>query len=322
MKLYNITIPVHSYPEHRLPEDTTVDCKQLHIFILIYALLLFSLYLPTRGYSASAGDPNSTGQVPDPNTIQNLLKIVDSVFFLDPNGIMDSVDESLALPEHSDENPPQGADMPIWQFTYHPQVNSKHFNVLKYPYYPGGRDYANPSFSTATELPARSASSGDGEQHGSFSAITREVPSVLQDLSTVSSLVYRWRLINESPGTLLEVIHAVELSKTSTDIYRSQSDLAIAVKRTLGHIGILNQKFDLLSRMATESIVRSENTSPLISRLKKQLTDLEILLRVLTEQNDSIRIALGLDKIDRSIDTSNEYEQVDYAKQRLPLVSL
>lgn len=283
-------------------------------------LLVFCLTHP--GSSSEAADPQLNSSDLDPNTIPNLLKTIDSIFFLDPNAITDSVDSSLAQLDQPTEASANTPITPLWGFQYHPQVDDRLFGVMKYPYFPSGESYANPAMSLRADNLATQAYAEQADEAMASHRATGLIPSVFRNIDTVSALVYRWRMINESPGTTLEVIHSVELTKTATDIYCSHPDLAITVKRTLGHVGLLNQKFDLLSRITIETIVRGENAGPLISRLKKQLSDLETLLTLLTQQNDSIRLALGLDKIDREIISHGEYETIDYAKHRLPKVSL
>ena len=236
----------------------------------------------------------------EPNQVRFESVVVETVLELieDPNGFADShtTDEPEKAQTVSDE---PAAPRKVWQRRYHRQVDAQLFAYLKYPYGAGG-DYGQSGPIRMAEAEVNPF----GPMRGAIAAM--------------SDLIHRWRDINESEGVMLEVVRAIELTRTTTEIYRLRPDLAVAAKRTIGRIGQLNRKFDLTSRMAIELILRGFVENELRNRTEKQLADLEGLLDLLVQQNDALSEALGMGAIDRGAEHAGSLKRIDYSAHLLP----
>ncbi len=255
--------------------------------------------------------------------LQVILKIIDS---LDPNV---TKMEAWEVPGK------------YWQPHYHPQVTREIFSLIQYPYYPNGMTYPQQNFTRLTDVIFQEISqsinskdatttdeatsslldtstsnmestqlSKDDETstnkpeiiNKSFAIDYEQLTDMRYKIERCSDLVHRWRQINESNNMLLEIVRSCELTKTSTEIYRINPPLAIQVKRIIGKIGQVNRNFDVTSRLTFQTILMGQNVDKiLLSRMEKQLADLESLLIHLHENNDQIGIAIGLGRLDRNI---------------------
>ncbi|MCK5271340.1 MAG: hypothetical protein KAJ52_02140 [Sedimentisphaerales bacterium] len=224
-----------------------------------------------------------------------------------------------------------------WQWRYHPQVTQRVFAILDYPYHYGGRGYplkdlsvlapvVKPATSTstretATETENNSSSAEEKKGRGDPNSVTHRsvTPEDLNELrfalERCCDLIHQWRSLNESAGATLEIVRSIELTRTSTKIYRVKPKLAVRVKRTIGQIGSMNRKFDLVSRMAMQTILNGQIDKILFSRMEKQLADLRSMMDRLAEQNDQIGVVLGSGKLDR---TAPQSEPVNYSNLELP----
>jgi len=118
-------------------------------------------------------------------------------------------------------------------------------------------------------------------------------------LERCCDLVHRWRGVNESPGVTAEVVRAIELTRMETEIYRQQPKLAVQVKRTIGQINRTNRGFDLTHRLMMLDMLQGRVDRTLLSRMEKQLTDLQSMIDRLADYNDEIGVALGIGAFDR-----------------------
>ncbi|MCK5270085.1 MAG: hypothetical protein KAJ46_04840 [Sedimentisphaerales bacterium] len=312
----------------------------VYIFILLAVIIL-----PVRGQRESA----STDQ-PDKKSSQAVGHETDKQ--IDPNTDTKEPEILPAVPLHPDPNPdPAQPEKPnqvkweqpnkYWQWRYHPQVTQRVFAILDYPYHYGGRGYPLKDLSVlaAVVKPATSTSTGQTatttetktenksspakakkDQCDPNSVIHRSVtPEDLNELRIAlercCDLIHQWRSLNESAGTTLEIVRSIELTRTTTKIYRVRPKLAVRVKRTIGQIGSMNRKFDLVSRMAMQTILNGQIDKILFSRMEKQLADLRSMMDRLAEQNDRIGVVLGSGKLDR---TSPPSEPVNYSNLELP----
>ena len=244
----------------------------------------------------------------DPNALIDPCDVIDPCDFrqlTDPNTDPTGVNFDRVL--QSEPNQLTGGPQPTqyWLRTYHPQVTEQIFALLRYPYYPGGADYDRAPLPTAavTMLPSQSP------------------PPNLTDIHRMvqqcSDIIHQWRDLNESPATTLEILRTVELTKTSTNIYNIDPQLAIDAKRTVGQIGRVNHRLDLTSRIIIHNAIAGHPDKALFAHLEKQLNDLESLLERLARQNDRISVALGVGKIDRR-QPPNFAEPIDYSSSTLP----
>ena len=232
-------------------------------------------------------DPCDFRQLTDPNT--------------DPNGVtFDRVLQSEPNRLASGAQPAR-----YWLRRYHPQVTERIFAVLRYPYYPGGTDYDRATLPTAALATPHSQ------------APPPNLPAIHRMVQQCSDIIHRWRDLNESPATVLEILRTVELTKTSTNIYNIDAELAIDAKRTVGQIGRVNHRLDLTSRIIIHNAIAGQPDKALFAHLEKQLNDLESLLERLAHQNDRISVALGVGKIDRRL-PPNFFEPIDYSSSTLP----
>ena len=226
-----------------------------------------------------------------------------------------------------------------WQWRYHPQVTQRVFAILNYPYYYGGRGYplkdlsvlaavVKPATSTSiretateTETENKSSPAKEKKDQDDPNSVTQQsmTPEDLNELRIAlercCDLIHQWRSLNESAGATLEIVRSIELTRTSTKIYRVKPKLAVRVKRTIGQIGSMNRKFDLVSRMAMQTILNGQIDKILLSRMEKQLADLRSMMDRLAEQNDQIGVVLGSGKLDR---TAPQSEPVNYSNLELP----
>ncbi|MCH9021842.1 MAG: hypothetical protein IID32_03665 [Planctomycetes bacterium] len=259
------------------------------------------------GWGISARDDSSTHSdeitaiLSEPNQIRFEAIVVETVLKLieDPNAFAAFITTDEPDPG---QTPIRESEKPhkYWQRRYHRQVNDQLFAYLKYPYGDAGGDYSQ---SGPKEIAAVEANSFGPMREG---------------IVAMTDLIHRWRDMNESEGTMLEVVRAIELTKAATQIYRLKPKLAVAAKRTVGRIGQLNRKFDLTSKMAIELILRGFAENELRNRTEKHLTDLEALLDLLARQNDALSEALGMGRIDRMPKQPDYLEKIDYSAHLLP----
>ena len=150
-----------------------------------------------------------------------------------------------------------------------------------------------------------------------FDAIrTTQIENVIKSrnyLEKCSDLIYKWRSVNESPLFMLEILRSVELTKTDSGVYKAAPDVAVQIKRVLGTISKLNRNFDFTSRVTMEAILVGDYPRAWLSRLEKQLADLQIRATMLIELNDTGSESLGLGKIDRSIDQI-PYQRIEFIR--------
>lgn len=210
-----------------------------------------------------------------------------------------------------------------WQIRYHGQVDQRIFMILNYPYYRGGADYPIKDFpDMSVQGVGKDQAKGDSEEKSGKSLEGKQLeqgsgadqsvsPKALGPgatryaLERCCDMIHQWRSINESAGTTLEIVRAVELTRIETNIYRINPQLAVQVKRTVGEIGKINRNFDLTGRMTMQAIIAGNIDKNLMARMKKQLADLKSQLVRLAEQNDQISITLGVGKLDRQSPLAN-----------------
>ena len=130
-------------------------------------------------------------------------------------------------------------------------------------------------------------------------------------------LICKWRKINESRLFMLEVLRSVELTRTESGIYQTAPDVAVQIKRVLGMIAKINRNFDFTCRVTMESILVNDYPRAWLSRMEKQLADLQIRASMLIELNDNGSESLGLGKIDRSNDTI-PYQRIEFLRIKEP----
>ena len=240
----------------------------------------------------------------------------------DPNDLLefeqfDRTDQTAAPLDLTDQT------VRYWQRHYHPQVTARVFLMLNYPYYPGGAEFAPfPAASSDQAPPTTTPACPPPDSQATDQTPTPQPPCPANSVDIEQlhyawrkycDLVHQWRDINESPQTALEVVRAMELTKTATRIYLIQPTLAVNVKRTLGRTRRLNHKFELTSRMMMQSLLDAKPDRMLLARLEKQVSDLGSLLERLAKQNDEIGSALGLGRFDRSAPPDSRTEPIDYS---------
>jgi hypothetical protein len=165
---------------------------------------------------------------------------------------------------------------------------------------------SEPSVDSDAETAAQNEMASDDEKPADPNVLTsRAASSVDPDklrltIEKCCDLIHQWRSINESVGMTTEVVRAMELTRTTTNIYRLQPQLAVQVKRTIGQIGRINRNFDVTSRLTVEAALSGHIDKVLLARMEKQLADLHTMLEQLVERNDQIGIALGIGKVNRS----------------------
>lgn len=301
----------------------------VYIFILLAVIIL-----PVRGQQQSAPT-----EQPDKKSSQAVGHETDKQ--IDPNTTAKEPEILPAVPLHPDPTPdPTQPEKPnqvkweqpgeYWQWRYHPQVTQRIFAILDYPYHYGGRGYpvkdlsvlaavVKPATETETQnsLPPAKEKKDQGDPNSVTyrSATPEDLNELRFALERCCDLIHQWRSLNESAGTTLEIVRSIELTRTSTKIYRVKPKLAVRVKRTIGQIGSMNRKFDLVSRMAMQTILNGQIDKILFSRMEKQLADLRSMMDRLAEQNDQIGVVLGSGKLDR---TAPQSEPVNYSNLELP----
>ena len=249
----------------------------------------------------------------------------------------------LAAPDEGEPDEPI-ATADYWQPHYHEQVTERVFYLLGYPYYPGGLEYSS---STAVQTAPVSEPDPDAqpqpEDQDRADAETLESPAIEQidpdqpepdeqepladtaeiilALQECSDTIHRWRSINESANTSLEIVRSIELTKVTTRIYTIDAPLAIAVRRTIGQISRTNRRFDMTSRMVMQKLTERRLDKSLTARMEKQLGDLVSLLDRLSEQNDQIGMALGIGKLDRNPASADNNQKIDFSDM-LPIAAI
>lgn len=260
----------------------------------------------------------------------------------DPNTSL-VVDPLPAVPLIADPNEPV-TQLPspasFYTLRYHPRVTARIFRILNYPYHRQGLDYTSGAViiaSPKSEVAQKNETAINDTESLSAETDPCEVsadPCQLEIVTELESkvdpeelymavmqfcgLVHQWRGMNESPGTALEVVYAVELTKLTTPVYNLDPSLAVEVKRTIGRIGKINRQFDITSRMVIGEIVNGQIDQALMLRLGKQLTALTGLLELLSENNDAISVALGAGPLERSAAWPNDSKFIDYSTLLVP----
>ncbi|MBN2377017.1 MAG: hypothetical protein JXD22_11480 [Sedimentisphaerales bacterium] len=212
----------------------------------------------------------------------------------------------------------------VWQKIYHSSVDERVFIILRYPYYPGGKSYtSNNLLSPDTEpiacniLTAEPNSSTSPNNQISASDDTSNPQNRLHNLRLNTELcvsaIHQWREINEAPGTALEIIHSIELTRRKSGIYQIQPKLAVNVTRTLGKIGQVNYQFDYISRLALQNLLDGKIDRPLLIRMDKKLSELKSLINLLSNQNDQVGIALGIGNINRQAYLNDHQKNISYS---------
>lgn len=208
---------------------------------------------------------------------------------------------------------PQGGMTRYWRPRYHPQVTRQVFDLIHYPYYPGGRSFS-------VRPPDPNEYDGGRELVQVLTGQPAAEPNLpdpglappIQPIQAAAAyercmdMVYQWRSLNESRDNALEIVRSIELTRTQTKIYQSQPKLAIGVKRTLGQIGLINIHFDQTSRTVVQMLMAGQDPRAVTARLDKQLADLASQYDRLSLQNDQISIAMGMGPIDRGQVAGNE----------------
>jgi len=266
-----------------------------------------AIVTPTQPDSESKEQKENSA--PQTSLNQNILADIDDPNYisdLEPNQTLAEIAQTIKTDE---QEPAEFADRQkrsgkYWQQKYHHQVTGQVFLLLNYLYYPGGLDYAVPQADLSKDqaLPAQKDTAPTTNRDDS--AASRHL------LEKCCDLIYQWRSTNDSASTALEVVRAMELTKTATGIYRINPALAVEVKRSIGQIRRINRKFDIASRMALESALSGKVDKDLLSRMEKQISGLNSLLERLAQQNDAASIALGAGPIDRN----QNNEAIDYTK--------
>ncbi len=209
----------------------------------------------------------------------------------------------------------------VWQKIYHPAVDERVFIILRYPYYPGGKPYSSNDqlFNEPTREQTPTAEPNSPTTPDNQNSTTDETSNPQNRLNNLRfntekcvAAIHHWREINESPGTALEIIHAIELSRRKSGIYQLQPKLAVNVIRTLGKIGQVNYQFDYISRLALQNLLAGKIDRPLLIRMDKKLSELKSLTELLTNQNDQVGIALGIGKINRQAYLTANQKNITY----------
>jgi len=142
----------------------------------------------------------------EPNQIQFESYVVETVLKLieDPNAFTDSY--TLSEPDPA-QTPSRESEKPhrYWQRRYHRQVNGQLFAYLKYPYGDSGIGY------------------GQSESRGIAAVEANSFGPMREGIVAMTDLIHRWRDMNESEGTMLEVVRAIELTKATTQIITIRS---------------------------------------------------------------------------------------------------
>lgn len=241
----------------------------------------------------------------------------------------------LSLPDANEPVLAEGGqENPFWQPKYHPQVTKQVYYLLGYPYYAGGVEYSgenpfeeNPGDTSEEEITGSNSPSDpnvsvDPNQIDQAEHTVRitglQAGKQIYTMEKSCDVIHQWRTLNESPAIALEIIYSVELTKASTHIYEVNPELAVKVKRTIGQIRQLNQKFDATSRLVFQGIVDGQLDEKTFAHMEKEFTELKALFTRLADQNDSISVALGVGKIDRNSSDAMAGGAVSFSRTILP----
>ncbi len=237
------------------------------------------------------------------NEEQRIFAVFD---FSDPNFLWQDFLDAMEPDPEAEPLPPWQEHKKYYHKHHHPQVTPEIYQLLCYPYYPGGLDYVK-----GVELDSALPEIVKGDS-GSRAKI-------IQGLETCVDMIHRWRSLNEEPAVAVEVVRAVELTRISTNIYTTYPKLAIAVRRTLGQLGRTNRNFDQASRIALQMLLKGHYDKTVLARNEKIFSDFQTLLDLLADQNDQITIALGIGPTDRKKKLSPLYEKIDYSNLPSPI---
>jgi len=237
----------------------------------------------------------------------------------DPNDldqpIAGPLDTLLPADPNAQSSPALEEPQKYWQPQYHPQVDQRTFMILNFPYYHNGRDYPVGQWQQFYLHDEWMGLYNEPNEIavGVIGGTTLNIDKVRFDMEDCCDMIHQWRSINELPQTALEIVRAVELTKTNTQIYSRKPELAVRVKRTVGQIGRVNKHFDLISRTTMQAILMGQTDKIYLSRMRKQIADLVSYLDRLAAQNDQISVELGVGKIDRSAAAASDDRRIDYS---------
>jgi hypothetical protein len=248
----------------------------------------------------------------------------------DPNLVIPELDLTPSVP---DSARPQNAGIypdKYWYHRYHPQVNERVFKILRYPYYHGGSSYpAAQQLIAAQENDHSAPGNIDPNSPDTTIRQTSKPNSKTVDLADLEELrfgmekccdlIHQWRNLNESAGTAREIVYSVQLTQTSTGIYRIKPELAVTVKRTIGRLARMNHKFDTTSRLLMQGILEGNFDKRLSARLEKQINDIETLLNRLAAQNDQISVVLGRGAVKRPLVHLEDRNKIDFSQTTLAI---
>jgi len=305
------------------------------IILLGFLLAAAMFWYPVQAQDQTGSD--NTGDVTLPEVVAGEIAGIGSQWDanIDPNTNPEAAApepnlQELSLPEANEPVLGEGGpENPFWQPKYHPQVTKQVYYLLGYPYYPGGVKYSEENLGdideedhTGNDSPSDPNESMDPNQIGL--AEPREGITGLETRKRFSimerccDMIHQWRTLNESPAIALEMVYSIELTKTSTHIYEVNPELAVKVKRTIGQIRQLNQKFDITSRLVFQGVVDGQWDEKTFAHMEKEFTELKALFTRLAEQNDSISVALGVGKINRNASEAMASGPVSFSRTILP----
>jgi hypothetical protein len=275
--------------------------KIKHYIVASLIIFTLTLHLSAAAKNPIAKDTSKSSPTPLAKTAPSVstveVPIPSAESLADPNELLPEQKAALQSETQPTDPTEKATTVKFWQRNYHPQVNARIFDVLCYPYYTGGKSYP-----LSDVLPPRdSVENTDAVPQEDPNQVHQDSQpeSIRYNLETCFDLIHQWRNCNESVGTTLEIVRAIELTRRATGIYHINPTLAIDVKRTLGHIGRLNRTFDRTSRLTLQNLLKKQNDKLLTVRLEKHINNLYGLLERLAKQNDAITVALGIGKIDR-----------------------
>lgn len=289
-------------------------------FDILFIIILFvaTVYGPGFLRGADTTDESNSSNLSQSETDASNSTVdvtaPDDQAMQEPNELLP--EQIVALQNEPETPPPTTTNQTtrIWQHQYHPQVTPRIFQVLCYPYYPGGYRYPLPETASQT-IAEDDIVLIDPNQFDT--ALNKD--TIRHALETYCDLVHQWRTINESTDVTTEVIRSIELTRRATGIYHLNAGLAIDVKRTLGRIGRLNQTFDRTSRFALQNLLYHRHNKLMSARLEKHVHELQSLFEHLCEQNDAITVKLGIGKIDRQAKRADR-SPIYYTNLGLPSV--
>lgn len=272
-----------------------------HNRVQIVYIMLILMTMAQGAVSARGSDETDVPKPPMADPAHTAVSVstdggtvVEEEFAHDPNELLPEQRTAMQSEPNPASPTARTPSTRCWQHRYHPQVTERIFQVLCYPYYPGGNGYPH------TGVISQATHDANAIQTDPNQADTElKLKTLHHTLETYCDLIHQWRTINESADVTLEVVRSIELTRRATGIYHINAELAIDVKRTLGRIGRLNQTFDFASRLAMENLLRRHHDKLLTAQLEKHVHELQSLFEMLCEQNDHITVALGIGKIDR-----------------------